>query len=174
MRSKRRENMKKEISNHFSIQFPFVMLLFLIIAVLSSMIIFMGKDVYNGINDDRNANYDIRVSLSYIANKVRQADKNGAIEIRDVEGEPALVIKETYDGSNYNTWIYHYGSSLYELMTDEGSQFEPGDGSEILEVEEFTISKIGDKTYKFTITSKGRNAALVLSLYSGKAVQNEK
>jgi len=162
--------MKKEISNHFSIQFIFVLLLFLIIAVLSVMIIFLGKDIYNKINDDRNMNYDIRVSLSYIANKVRQADKDDTIYMSELNGDPALVIKETYDGSSYETWIYHYDKYLYEIFIDEGSPFEPADGTEILEIDKFTISELQDNTFKFSAESKGNTADIIISMYSKQVV----
>lgn len=56
-------------------QFPFIliMLLYLIIVILSVLIIFLGKNIYDNINEERNTNYNLRVSLSYIANKLRQS-----------------------------------------------------------------------------------------------------
>ncbi len=160
--------MKKEnnIPNQFSIQFVFVMLLFLIIVILSVTIILLGKNIYNSINEDRKNNYEVRVSLSYIANKIRQADKLNAVEIREADGQAAIVINESYDGSNYQTWIYYYDNCLYEILTDVGSEFNFSDGMKVLEVDSFEIDEIKDNLYKFSVKSKGVSSELVLSLYS--------
>lgn len=91
-------------------QFPFIfiMLIYLIIVILSVMIISLGKNIYDSINEERNTNYNLRVSLSYIANKIRQSDKRGAVEIRQVSGVNALVLNEEFDEEKYQTWIYFY------------------------------------------------------------------
>lgn len=160
--------MKKEnnFSNQFSIQFIFIMLLFLIIVLLSVMIITLGKNVYSNINEDRASNYELRVSLSYIANKIRQADKENAVSLKDIEGTKAIVIKETYDGLKYETWIYYYDNSINEIFVDEGTLFELSDGMKVLEVESFNIIKMKDNLYKFSVENNKNNAELVLSLSS--------
>lgn len=160
--------MKKEnsIHNQFSIQFVFIMLLFLIIVILSVMIISLGKNIYNNINDDRKDNYELRVALSYVANKIRQADREDTVYLKEINGETAVVIKETYDAMNYETWIYNYDNGLYEILIDEGSSFNLSDGMKILEVDSFEISKIKENLYKFSVKNKVSSAELVLSLYS--------
>ena len=160
--------MKKEnnFSNQFSIQFTFIMLLFLIIVLLSVMIITLGKNVYSNINDDRANNYELRVSLSYIANKIRQADKENAVYLKDIDGTPAIVINETYDGLNYETWIYYYDNYINEILVDEGTLFDLSDGMKVIEVESFKILKLKDNLYKFSVENNRNNAELVLSLSS--------
>ncbi|MPN49156.1 hypothetical protein SDC9_196770 [bioreactor metagenome] len=142
------------------------MMLFLIIVMLSVMTIVMGKNIYSNINEDRKNNYELRVGLSYIANKIRQSDKNDAVVIKDINGTPAVVIKEIYDDLNYETWIYYYDNSIYELLTDEGSTFNLSDGMKIIEVHSFDIFKINDGLYKFSISNNVNTEELVLSLYS--------
>lgn len=160
--------MKKEnnFSNQFSIQFIFIMLLFLIIVLLSVMIITLGKNVYSNINEDRASNYELRVSLSYISNKIRQADKENAVSLKDIDGTKAIVIKETYEGLNYETWIYYYNNCINEILIDEGTLFDLSDGMKVLEVESFNIIKMKDNLYKFSVENNNNNAELVLSLSS--------
>ncbi|HAQ39395.1 MAG TPA: hypothetical protein DCM73_00140 [Clostridiales bacterium] len=153
-------------TKHFSFQFIFIMFLFLLIAVLSVMIILLGKDIYSSINEDRAANYDRRVSLSYMANKIRQSDKENSVRIENLNGENAIVINETYDDENYETWIYFYDNAIYEMFTDAGSEFSPDDGMRILEVESLGIEKLKDNLYKFTTKVNGESTELVLNLYS--------
>ncbi|HBC31286.1 MAG TPA: hypothetical protein DC024_08605 [Clostridiales bacterium] len=155
--------------NQFSFQFIFVMLLSLIIVILSVMIITLGKNIYDNINEDRNTNYELQVSLSYIANKIRQSDKNEAVEIKELNGINAVVINEVYDEEKYQTWIYFYDGAIYEMFTDADNAFELSDGMKVVKAELFEIEKLKDNLYKFTAASNGEISELYLSLYS-KAV----
>lgn len=156
----------KNFSKQFSFQFVFIMLLYLIIVILSVMIIVLGKNIYVNINDDRDNNYEIRVSLSYIANKVRQSDKQGAVEIRDYEGSNAIIINESYDEENYETWIYFYDNAIYEMFTDENSSFQPEEGMRIVDCDKLEITKLNDNLYKFAVNSSTESSELILNLYS--------
>ena len=162
--------MKREDFNsrQFTVQFVFVMLLFLTIVIMSVMIIILGKNVYLSINEDRSDSYQTRVSLSYVANKIRQSDADGAVDIKDLNGNPAIVLNETYDGSEYETWIYHYDDYLWEFFGDKGMEFNESDGMKVLEVENFNIEKVSDGLFKMSVTDgfKGVNTELVLSVYS--------
>ena len=165
-----RKNMNRQInSKPFSFQFIFIMLLYLIIVVLSVMIISLGKNIYDNINEDRNTNYELRVSLFYIANKIRQSDKKGTVEIKQLHGVNAVVINEVYDEEKYQTWIYFYDGAIYEMFTDADSAFELSDGMKVVKAELFEIEKLKDNLYKFTAASNGEISELYLSLYS-KAV----
>ena len=158
----------RNFSKQFSFQFIFIMLLFLIIVILSVMIIVLGKNIYVNINEERKSNYELRVSLSYISNKVRQSDKLDSLEIRKLEDDDAVVIKETYDDENYETWIYFYDNAIYEMFTDENNSFIPEDGMKIVEVDSFEITEINDNLYKFAAKSKTSSSELVLNLYSNQ------
>lgn len=157
---------KENNTKQFSFQFIFIMLLFLLIVILSVMIILLGKDIYSNINKDRAVNYEKRVSLSYVANKIRQNDKADSISIDTLNGENAVVIKEVYDEANYETWIYYYDNAIYEMFTDEGIEFNLDDGMKILDVENFRIEMLNDNLYKFTATSNEESTELILNLYS--------
>lgn len=157
---------KRNNINQFSFQFIFIMLLYLIIVILSVMIISLGKNIYDNINEDRNMNYELRVSLSYIANKIRQSDKKETVEIKELHGVNAVVINEVYDEEKYQTCIYFYDGAIYEMFTDEDTTFELSEGMKVVEADLFQIEKIKDSLYKFTAISKEARAELYLSLYS--------
>lgn len=152
--------------NHRSFQFVFILLLFLMIVIMSVMIILLGKDIYSSINEDRTTNYEMRVSLSYVANKIRQSDKNKNVKIESLNGENAVVIKEKYDDATYETWIYHFDNAIYEVFIDENTEFNLEDGMRIMEIESFNIEEINESLYKFTATSNQDSTELILSLYS--------
>lgn len=157
-------------NKEFSFHFIFVMLLYLIIVILSVMIISLGKNIYDNINEERNTNYELRVSLSYIANKIRQSDKDKTVEIKDLHGVNALVINEVFDEERFQTWIYFYDGAIYEMFTDEENLFELSDGMKVVEADLFNIEEVKHDLYKFTALSNGESADLYLSLYS-KAVR---
>lgn len=153
-------------SKQFSFQLIFIMLLFLIIVIVSVMIILLGQNIYESINDDRAYNYEKRVSLSYIANKVRQADKENSISLIGNEDNSTLVIREKYDEEYYETWIYYYNNGLYELFTDEDNEFNPEDGIKIMDVDSFLIEKINNQLYKFTAEKDETGTELILNINS--------
>lgn len=152
--------------NNQSYQFIFILLLFFIIAIISLMVILLGKDIYSSINEDRISNYEKRVSLSYVANKIRQSDKENNIRIENLNGINAIVINEKYDEAVYETWIYHYDNAIYEMFTDEGVEFNLDDGMRIMEIDNFNIELINDNLYKFKATSNQESTELILCLYS--------
>lgn len=152
--------------NNQSYQFIFILLLFFIIAIISLMVILLGKDIYSSINEDRISNYEKRVSLSYVANKIRQSDKENNIRIENLNGINAIVINEKYDEAVYETWIYHYDNAIYEMFTDEGVKFNLDDGMRIMEIDNFNIELINDNLYKFKATSNQESTELILCLYS--------
>jgi len=157
---------KQNNINQFSFQFVFIMIINLIIVILSVMIISLGKNIYDNINNDRNTNYDLRVSLSYIANKIRQSDKKDAVEITELNGINSVVINEVYDEEEYRTYIYFYDGAIYEMFTDRDSAFDLSDGMKITDVDLFEINVIEDSLYKFAAISKEERAELYLSVYS--------
>lgn len=152
--------------NNQSFQFIFILLLFFIIAIISLMVILLGKDIYSSINEDRISNYEKRVSLSYVANKIRQSDKENNIRIENLNGINAIVINEKYDEAVYETWIYHYDNAIYEMFTDEGVEFNLDDGMRIMEIDNFKIEVLNDNLYKFKATSNQESTELILCLYS--------
>lgn len=158
--------MIKGDNRQFSFHLVFIILLFLMITIMSLIIILFGKDIYSSINEDRASNYEKRVSLSYVANKIRQSDKKNNVRIESLYGENAVVINEKYDDVVYETWIYFYDNAIYEMFTDEGVKFNLEDGMKVMEVESFVIEEIYENLYKFTAINNDESTELILCLYS--------
>ncbi|WP_179237533.1 DUF4860 domain-containing protein [Sedimentibacter hydroxybenzoicus] len=135
---------------------------------MSVMVILLGQNIYENINKDRADNYEKRVSLSYIANKVRQADKENSIRVEKSEDVQALVINEVYDEDYYETWIYYYNDGLYELFTGESIQFNPEDGMKIMNIDSFSIERLSNKLYKFTVGYDKSNTELIINVNSNQ------
>ena len=67
-------------------------------------------------------NFSSSTALSYIANKVRQGDREGAVDVIDVDGTPVLELIQSAGQVDYYTWIYYRDGSIRELFTREGTE----------------------------------------------------
>ena len=84
----------------------FTMLLFLVFVLCALFTVLIGSRVYENINVRSDANYTGNTALSYIANKVRQGDRAGMVNVADVDGIQVLEMKQEIGDSEYVTWIY--------------------------------------------------------------------
>ena len=135
----------------------FTMLLFLVFVLCALFSVLMGSRVYENIIKRSDANFSGTTAISYIANKIRQGDRENSVDIIEVDGTSVLQLKQQVGEEKYHTWIYWKDGSIRELFTDENS----GLG---LEKEKNII----------TLQTLGEGAAgLKLSLRSGGKDANE-
>lgn len=137
--------------NH-SIDFLFALLMFLLYAGSMIAFVYMGAEVYQSVTGRMNNRYDARTAQSYITEKVRQNDCAGCVDVGEIEGEPALVLRQTVEGQDYVTYIYTHEGMLKELFTAADRQVSWQDGTELLELAEFHIEEAGGGLLKAAIT----------------------
>lgn len=137
----------------------FILAVFSLFAICSLLVVLFGANVYHGLVSDLDANNEVRTSLSYVSNKVRAADSRD-ISVRTDAGQQVLVITRQYSGEKYDTYIYHYQGSLYELFTKAQNQFVPGNGDKITPLSGFSVKKDGDRL-TLTATGKDRRTATI-------------
>ena len=75
---------------HHVIDFLFAAALFGVFLVSSVMVIAVGAGAYRNITEKSQEDYTLRTSLSYVNEKLRQADSNGALSVGMVGGNTAL------------------------------------------------------------------------------------
>lgn len=126
--------MKRENSRPSgSIDFIFSMILFLVFILCSVFTILIGSRVYGNIRARNDAAFYSDTALSYITNKVRQADRTDSVEVRSIDGQNVLVLSSDYDGVLYETWIYTKDGSLMELFSEQSSGLSTEDGLPVME-----------------------------------------
>ena len=126
--------MKRENSRPSgSIDFIFSMILFLVFILCSVFTILIGSRVYSNIRARNDAAFYSDTALSYITNKVRQADRTDSVEVRSIDGQNVLVLSTGYDGVLYETWIYTKDGSLMELFSEQSSGLSAEDGLPVME-----------------------------------------
>ena len=154
-----------------SISGLFTMLLFLVFVLCALFSVLMGSQVYENITKRSDENFSGTTALSYIANKIRQGDRQDGVDIIEVDGTSVLQLKQKIGEETYHTWIYWKDSSIRELFTDENSGLGLEDGLEILECSGLSMEKKGSS---IILQTQGEGAAsLKLSLRSGGKDANE-
>ena len=68
----------------------FTMLLFLVFILSALFTVLTGSRVYENITARSDKNFSSSTALSYIANKVRQGDRAGMTDIKEIEGTQVL------------------------------------------------------------------------------------
>lgn len=151
----------------------FIFLLVGLFALLSLLSVLIGVGVYRNVVENVAANEQIRTSLSYVANKVRAADRVGAIEVAEWNGLETLLLREEYDGSPYETRIYCLQqedgrNGLYEQFVHEGDIWDVANGQYIMEIQELSFSQEDDKVYMELKTAQGELLTLHLQQRSAE------
>ena len=152
----------------FIVDVLFVLALFGLFAVSALMLVTVGADVYKHTVDDMSANYETRVSVSYIAEKIRQNDGNITI---DYLGEtPALVMEQEYNDELYSTYLYYHDDCLKELLVRTGSYIGDNNlaaGQEIMKLSTFNADLIWGNLLKIELTTAdGDEEELFLHLHT--------
>lgn len=117
-----------------------VLVLFAVFALCILAVLLTGAGAYGRLVERQQAAYTERTVPQYIATKVRQADKAGAVRIGEFGGVESLEFTNDYDGEEYITRIYCYDGYLRELFAAAGGNFKPEDGEKIIAAEQVDFS----------------------------------
>lgn len=138
-----------------------------VFSVLSLVLVNVGVRVYSNVVVANNNNFELRTSLLYIATKVRQCDQAGMVDVREIDGNNALVLTEELDGDTYETLIYYMDGAVYELTKLAGTEADLRTGFETIEIDGFTIEAPEAGLLRLTATNAaGTSEQLLLSLRS--------
>lgn len=132
----------------------FVILLFLLFSLSALALVILGGNVYSGILDHMDANYELRTPLAYMATKVRQGDARDGIRLdEEALGTTALVLTENAGGEMYETWIYYYDGALREYYVSQGLEFIPSDGMKVVQAAGLTMEQEESGLLRFQCTA---------------------
>lgn len=154
--------MNTKIKRH-TIDIVFVITLFSCFAISIILITGMGANVYQNIVEHMSRNYNSRTAYSYIINKVHQSDANGNVTVDYYSDQPALVIYEEIDNITYCTYLYYYDGYIKEIFTRKGQTFDLSYGNNILEVNDFKVTKLTDSLIQFDIVTKDNETRTIFT-----------
>lgn len=158
---------------HHMIDILFTLALFGIFTVSSLVVVTIGGNVYKTIARQMDENFSTRTSLAYVSEKIRQNDTEGAVSIGSIEGEPALVLEQDYDGEPYRTYIYQSDGYLKELFTHAGNEVKLTDGKNILEITSFSIRERGSGLYEIITVNANQSETSLLIKPHCKGAEHE-
>ncbi len=123
-----------------SMQGVFVFVLLGLFAVMSTLMVLLGAQMYRNTVDRSTANNEDRVLGAYVRSMVRAEDTRGAMEIGEYDGVKTLAMREDLDGETYVTWMYCYDGNMYEWFTSDDGTFSPQSGTAICPARSFDPS----------------------------------
>ena len=121
----------------------FVFVLLGLFALMSTLMVLLGAQMYRGTVQNAAANNENRLLGAYVRSMVRAEDAAQAVVVEDHDGAPALALYEDIDGDAYVTWLYLYEGQLRELFTDVGYGFNPDSGVVVAPANSFEPSLEG-------------------------------
>ena len=126
----------KRVMQH-EMQGVFVFVLLGMFAVMSTLLVLLGAQMYRGTVDKSEADNASRILFSYVRSMVRAEDAVSAVSIDQKGDMKILAMRETLNGKPYVTRIYEYEGCLYELFTGADREFEPASGTPVCEAPVF-------------------------------------
>jgi hypothetical protein len=83
----------------------FVFVLLGLFAVMSTLMVLLGAQMYRNTVDHSTANNEDRVLSAYVRSMIRAEDTSDAMVIGEYDGVKALAMREDLDGETYVTWL---------------------------------------------------------------------
>lgn len=135
----------------------FLIILFTTFAICAFLLIMVGTNVYSHTTAAMNDDYEKRIDVSYVTEKIRQWDEKGSIEIGTFHKKTALIHKEMINGIQYLTYLYQEKGALRELMVRKGLDTATMQGDKIVAAKGFEIKET-DQLYDIKIYTMDGNA----------------
>ena len=154
---------KRKTVQH-SMQGVFVFVLLGLFAVMSTLMVLLGAQMYRNTVDRSTANNEGRVLSAYVRSMVRAEDTIGAMQIGEYDGVKALAMREDLDGETYVTWLYCYDGSMYEWFTSDDGSFNPESGTAICPAQGFEPRLDGSLLTVDMVNGKGEPETVRVAL----------
>ncbi|MBD5552224.1 MAG: DUF4860 domain-containing protein [Lachnospiraceae bacterium] len=147
----------------------FPIALFLVLAVSALFLVILAANVYQKSVAWEESNYANRTCLSYVTEKIRQNDVNGGIEAGTFDGEPCLILRQSFGESTYVTYLYNYDGQLCELFIQEGTSMHAADGQRILEIKDFKVTEQEEGIFRISCTDKDGQETVTYAAVKSRA-----
>ena len=137
-----------------SSQMPMVFLFLLIglFAASSLTLTLIGMRVYRDVTASAESSGDAQMLLSYIGNKVHAYDAAGGAALAPRGGQPALCLRETIDGTPYETVIYWHENAVWEWFSPAGEAFDPAAGERLIAARSLAFQQIAPGLLEARVT----------------------
>ena len=104
------------------IDFLFPLALFFALAASSVALVVLASGSYSRQVHTSEDSYASCTALSYVTEKLHQADNSDVIDAGIFDGQDAILIRQEYSGQSYVTYLYAYDGR--EILATDGFSFE--------------------------------------------------
>ena len=98
------------------IDFLFPLALFFALAASSVALVVLASGSYSRQVHTSEDSYTSCTALSYVTEKLHQADNSDAIDAGTFDGQDAILIRQEYSGQSYVTYLYAYDGYLRNVI----------------------------------------------------------
>lgn len=159
--------MKLFSQKRHAIDFLFPVTVFFMFTISALTVILLAARIYQSTTDASQRNYTSGTALSYLTEKLRQNDRENGIFLDELDGTPAVVLRQETSDAAYLTYLYAWDGQLRELYVKEGTTLSPSAGKSILPVESFSVEETDERILTFHCTdTSGETASMVYTIRS--------
>lgn len=152
----------------------FVLVLFALFALSGIALIVLGADVYERNTSRMEDNYALRTAGAYLTEKIRRTDASGSVMTGEIDGIPALLLREYINDISYTTCLYLYEGQLTELFARSDLDLPASAGTPVLALEDVRFSFSEDNLLHVRLVETGGRAhELFLNVRPGKEAPDE-
>ena len=146
--------MREQTERKHVIDFLFPLALFFVLTATSVALVVLASGTYSRQVQDSEDSFVSRTALSYVTEKIHQADEYGAVYAGTFNGQDAIVICQTYSEQTYMTYLYEYDGDLRELFIQDGVDAKASDGRRILASDSFSFEESQEGLFHLYCTNK--------------------
>lgn len=159
--------MRFQSRRHHIIDILFPISLYFVFAVSALTVLLLATNIYRSTTEHSALNFNAATSLSYITEKIRQNDTEGAVSIDTFDGHPALILRQHYNETDYLTYIYVNQGNLMELYIKSGSTASADAGKVILPLQSLEMEMAQPDLLHLTCTdTEGHTLSSYVRIHS--------
>ncbi|NLM15360.1 MAG: DUF4860 domain-containing protein [Clostridiaceae bacterium] len=133
----------------------FVIALFFLYTICALLLSVMVADAYSRGAERSERNYNMRTSVLYLTEKVRQTTgAEGEISVRQTGEGDALVLGMLVESEQYETWIYVEDGYLREVLLLQGADISPGIGQKIMPLSSLVLELGPEGLLQISVTDQ--------------------
>ena len=133
----------------------FVIALFFLYTICTLLLSVMVADAYSRGAERSERNYNMRTSVLYLTEKVRQTTgAEGEISVRQTGEGDALVLGMLVESEQYETWIYVEDGYLREVLLLQGADISPGIGQKIMPLSSLVLELGPEGLLQISVTDQ--------------------
>ncbi len=155
----------KQKTVQHGMQGVFVFVLLGLFAVMSTLMVLIGAQMYRNTVDRTTLNNEDRVLDAYVRSMIRAGDLAGSVKIENHDGVKALAMYDNEDGDEYVTWLYCYEGYLYEQYTSRNDDFVAASGTAICPAKAFAPKIEGELLTVQLMNEAGELSAVQVALH---------